>query len=77
MSNWEKAQYIVEKLNEKGAGLGNASWAIVSQALDELDAAQQMFAPDVCPVCAGKRHIQTKSRGLVKCASCNGTGRRR
>lgn len=33
-------------------------------------------AADVCPVCAGKRHIQTKSRGLVKCASCNGTGQR-
>jgi hypothetical protein len=40
-------------------------------------AAQQGVQSDVCPVCAGKRHIQTKSRGLVKCASCNGTGQRR
>ena len=47
MSNWEKAQYIVEQLNLKGAGLGNASWAIVSKALDDLEAAQQSFAPDV------------------------------
>ncbi len=49
MSNWEKAQYIVEQLNLKGAGLGNASWAIVSKALDDLEAAQQSFAPDAPP----------------------------
>jgi hypothetical protein len=41
------------------------------------EAVQQSVQADECPVCAGKRHIQTKSRGLVKCASCNGTGQRR
>jgi hypothetical protein len=41
-------------------------------------------APDACPVCLGSgvrvtkiTGVQTKSRGVIKCASCNGTGRRR
>ena len=40
-------------------------------------AAQHTFAPDVCPVCLGKKIVQTKTRGVVNCASCNGTGQRR
>ena len=40
-------------------------------------AAQQKFAPDVCPVCRGKKLVQTKNRGVINCASCNGTGQRR
>ena len=46
----------------------------------EYVAAQLTFAPDVCPVCLGKKLVQTKSRGvikIIKCASCNGTGQRR
>ena len=34
-------------------------------------------APDVCPVCRGKKLVQTKNRGVINCASCNGTGQRR
>jgi len=45
MTNLEKARYIIEQLNLKGAGLGNASWAIVSKALDDLEAAQQDKQP--------------------------------
>jgi len=28
----------------------------------------------VCPVCRGEKNIQTKTRGLINCKSCNGTG---
>ena len=68
MSNWEKAQYIVEQLNLKGAGLGNASWAIVSKALDDLEAAQQRFAPDVaiCEDCKKNPALE----GCSVCAEC-------
>ena len=45
--------------------------------LQEYAASQQPLAPDVCPVCLGKKLVQTKSRGVVNCASCNGTGQRR
>lgn len=42
-----------------------------------LEAVEHRVQSDACPVCAGERYVQTKSRGLVKCASCNGTGQRR
>ena len=33
-------------------------------------------AANACPVCGGKKYVQTKSRGLVPCATCN-AGKRR
>lgn len=40
MKIYEKAKYIVEKLNENGAELGNASWFIVEKALEEIEASE-------------------------------------
>lgn len=65
MSNWEKAQYIVEQLNLKGAGLGNASWAIVSKALDDLEAAQPLRAVDAPKSCDNFRKARDG-----KCFNC-------
>ena len=46
MKNMDKARLIVDRLNEKGAGLGNASWGIVEQALAEIDAADPYMPTD-------------------------------
>lgn len=52
MDTYLKAEYIFNKLNEKGAGLGNASIFIIKEALQDLEAAQRPLAPDgACPVC--------------------------
>lgn len=45
MNNMDKARLIVERLNAKGAELGNASWGIVGQVLDEIDAANDPYMP--------------------------------
>lgn len=61
MTNLEKAQYIVNKLNEKGAGLGNASWTIVEQALENLENTSDW----VCTEC------KTLNNGeRVHCSTC-------
>lgn len=44
-TNWKKAQLIVAALNEHGAGLENGAWAIVAQALGEIDATNDPFMP--------------------------------
>jgi hypothetical protein len=75
----EKEKAVIRVKNKVGVELDACKehGALALSKGYEFVSAQQSVQADVCPVCAGKRHIQTKSRGLVKCASCNGTGQRR
>jgi hypothetical protein len=76
----EMTQEVLVKLN---LPLDGYAFAIIragirkAYAVGEKDGRLTQRAPDVCPVCLGKKLVQTKSRGVIKCASCNGTGQRR
>lgn len=41
MDKYIQAEYIFNKLNENGAGLGNASILIIKSALQDLEAADK------------------------------------
>ncbi len=40
-------------------------------------AAQQSFAPDVCPACDGATVVLSSFGGIEDCVECAGTGKRR
>lgn len=51
MDKYLQAEYIFNKLNEYGAGLGNTSIFIIKEALQDLEATQHRVQPTVLCTC--------------------------
>lgn len=74
MDNEDSEAVRAMKIYQKkhGGNLAEISILFVNVVSALKEAAQQPLHSDVCPVCHGKKYVQTKTRGLVPCASCGG-----